>query len=132
GCGETGEDGRALEREILATAREGGLRIVGPNTDGAGNLATGALATIQPIFGEGVEPGRVAVVTQSGATAASLIRRLKEEGIGTRLYASAGNEIDLDRKSTRLNSSHVKISYAVFCLKEKRTSGSPRPMKPAP
>src|SRR5690606_27502804 len=30
-------------------------------------------------------------------------------------YADAGNE---DRKSTRLNSSHVKISYAVFCLKK--------------
>src|SRR5207302_11409535 len=29
-----------------------------------------------------------------------------------------------DRKSTRLNSSHVKISYAVFCLKKKRTSTS--------
>src|SRR5690606_150782 len=28
----------------------------------------------------------------------------------------------LDRKSTRLNSSHVKISYAVFCLKKQRTS----------
>src|SRR5690606_40182370 len=27
----------------------------------------------------------------------------------------------LDRKSTRLNSSHVKISYAVFCLKKKNT-----------
>src|SRR5690625_5673439 len=27
---------------------------------------------------------------------------------------------DLDRKSTRLNSSHVDISYAVFCLKEKK------------
>src|SRR5699024_12201704 len=27
--------------------------------------------------------------------------------------------IDLDRKSTRLNSSHVSISYAVFCLKKK-------------
>src|SRR5690606_40137637 len=26
----------------------------------------------------------------------------------------------VDRKSTRLNSSHVKISYAVFCLKKKR------------
>src|SRR5436309_7152678 len=26
--------------------------------------------------------------------------------------------IDIDRKSTRLNSSHVKISYAVFCLKK--------------
>src|SRR5699024_11679336 len=28
--------------------------------------------------------------------------------------------IDEDRKSTRLNSSHVSISYAVFCLKKKR------------
>src|SRR5690606_40511924 len=27
---------------------------------------------------------------------------------------------NVDRKSTRLNSSHVKISYAVFCLKKKR------------
>src|SRR5690606_41852167 len=30
-----------------------------------------------------------------------------------------GTENLLDRKSTRLNSSHVKISYAVFCLKKK-------------
>src|SRR3989442_10745664 len=31
---------------------------------------------------------------------------------------------DLDRKSTRLNSSHVRISYAVFCLKKKKTHTS--------
>src|SRR5690606_3595628 len=30
--------------------------------------------------------------------------------------------LDRDRKSTRLNSSHVKISYAVFCLKKKKKS----------
>src|SRR3989442_6037012 len=30
-------------------------------------------------------------------------------------------EQDQDRKSTRLNSSHVRISYAVFCLKKKNT-----------
>src|SRR5690606_42142109 len=35
----------------------------------------------------------------------------------TRL-ATALAELSLDRKSTRLNSSHVKISYAVFCLKK--------------
>src|SRR5690349_22074353 len=28
--------------------------------------------------------------------------------------------VNLDRKSTRLNSSHVEISYAVFCLKKKK------------
>src|SRR5690606_40749049 len=31
-----------------------------------------------------------------------------------------------DRKSTRLNSSHVKISYAVFCLKKKRKPSTAR------
>src|SRR5256885_6583088 len=31
----------------------------------------------------------------------------------------------VDRKSTRLNSSHLVISYAVFCLKKKKTSYSP-------
>src|SRR5258707_7215525 len=30
--------------------------------------------------------------------------------------------LDLDRKSTRLNSSHANISYAVFCLKKKNTT----------
>src|SRR5690606_41632508 len=29
-------------------------------------------------------------------------------------------DLPVDRKSTRLNSSHVKISYAVFCLKKKK------------
>src|SRR5438874_10468246 len=31
-----------------------------------------------------------------------------------------GAEVEADRKSTRLNSSHVEISYAVFCLKKKK------------
>src|SRR2546430_5359945 len=36
----------------------------------------------------------------------------------------------LDRKSTRLNSSHSQISYAVFCLKKKnRTINQPRPSR---
>src|SRR5947209_14419983 len=38
-------------------------------------------------------------------------------------YAAAGVHLDTadeDRKSTRLNSSHANISYAVFCLKKKK------------
>src|SRR5690625_2991056 len=40
---------------------------------------------------------------------------------GRRPYASqaAREQVSVDRKSTRLNSSHVAISYAVFCLKKK-------------
>src|SRR5690606_39824857 len=37
----------------------------------------------------------------------------------TALAKFRNHHIGLDRKSTRLNSSHVKISYAVFCLKKK-------------
>src|SRR3712207_7166599 len=31
-----------------------------------------------------------------------------------------GDALEIDRKSTRLNSSHANISYAVFCLKKKK------------
>src|SRR3712207_7487875 len=37
-----------------------------------------------------------------------------------------------DRKSTRLNSSHANISYAVFCLKKKKTSFVPFLLNPTP
>src|SRR2546426_6046244 len=40
-----------------------------------------------------------------------------------------GSEVDVDRKSTRLNSSHLVISYAVFCLKKKKKSEE-RPARP--
>src|SRR5438876_5720666 len=43
------------------------------------------------------------------------------DGSGVLLtHASRVEESDTDRKSTRLNSSHPSISYAVFCLKKKK------------
>src|SRR3712207_8248775 len=38
------------------------------------------------------------------------------------LGRGVGDTIRLDRKSTRLNSSHANISYAVFCLKKNKKS----------
>src|SRR5258707_2947705 len=37
------------------------------------------------------------------------------------LFANKETEASVDRKSTRLNSSHANISYAVFCLKKKNS-----------
>src|SRR3989442_7935504 len=42
---------------------------------------------------------------------------LRDKIVTSRILQAAG-----DRKSTRLNSSHVRISYAVFCLKKKKTA----------
>src|SRR2546426_8132384 len=46
------------------------------------------------------------------------VRIVAEAGIGP--MTGAAPRRDLDRKSTRLNSSHLVISYAVFCLKKKK------------
>src|SRR5690606_40968566 len=58
----------------------------------------------------GLLADRAAAVQQRGAH--------HHSGVG----GGAGRHpVTPDRKSTRLNSSHVKISYAVFCLKKKKT-----------
>src|SRR5699024_12459621 len=51
------------------------------------------------------------------------LERMGEKSVSNLLEAiesSKNNSLE-DRKSTRLNSSHVSISYAVFCLKKKKT-----------
>src|SRR5690606_39409560 len=72
---------------------------------------------------------KVAIITGAGSGFGSAIaRRFAAEGAKVVLadvnvkrledeLADIGKDA-LDRKSTRLNSSHVKISYAVFCLKK--------------
>src|SRR5439155_24961251 len=54
---------------------------------------------------------RAAFAERDYEAAQQAARRLREE---------TQNNLVLDRKSTRLNSSHVATSYAVFCLKKKR------------
>src|SRR2546427_9130456 len=46
-------------------------------------------------------------------------RRAPALAVQQQLHAAEA-ALDLDRKSTRLNSSHSQISYAVFCLKKKK------------
>src|SRR3712207_7851988 len=46
--------------------------------------------------------------------------RTKKSQAGKELFQSSGRVCNGDRKSTRLNSSHANISYAVFCLKKKK------------
>src|SRR2546426_6506054 len=53
-------------------------------------------------------------------------RRGGEGGRARGRAALARRHLQADRKSTRLNSSHLVISYAVFCLKKKKTAGEPQ------
>src|SRR6266498_5661577 len=60
---------------------------------------------------------------QSARRAAALSRRAAlAPRAALRQRLSAPGAARQDRKSTRLNSSHVRISYAVFCLKKKKNN----------
>src|SRR5690606_41473548 len=66
-------------------------------------------------------PARDEFVTQVTSGPAELVVGIRTPARQRILPAArrVGEPDSLDRKSTRLNSSHVKISYAVFCLKKK-------------
>src|SRR5438067_9114735 len=62
---------------------------------------------------------RIPLVKENGIY--TLKKQVEENGIVRTAARLRGNEEgNRDRKSTRLNSSHVSISYAVFCLKKKK------------
>src|SRR3712207_7043908 len=70
-------------------------------------------------------PRDVKDVVLVGMALAHVAQRRGERGLGGERLAQGGVDLhpsssSLDRKSTRLNSSHANISYAVFCLKKKK------------
>src|SRR5689334_24853851 len=84
---------------------------------------TGVQTCALPIF-HGVEPRVVHVhvvglLPERGLTRARR-RERREDRERERLQPHRGMVGAVDRKSTRLNSSHSSISYAVFCLKKKK------------
>src|SRR2546430_10511747 len=49
------------------------------------------------------------------------VHKLRQERETEQAMRAEAQQMSRDRKSTRLNSSHSQISYAVFCLKKKKT-----------
>src|SRR5690606_37062824 len=100
--------GRLGDLELLFAGGIGARRLLGDERPARSTL------TLIDIWHE---PLRLVYTTFE---AASLTRL---EPLGMPLELASGVELSSragDRKSTRLNSSHVKISYAVFCLKKKK------------
>src|SRR2546430_5897216 len=82
-------------------------------------LLIGQTQDLLPDFCSLVELGAVVV---EGCQASEDREQLGELSLPLEQLEGAGVcVLDLDRKSTRLNSSHSQISYAVFCLKKKKS-----------
>ena len=95
GFAEAGHDGRRDEEAIRALARRTGLLVCGPNCLGIANFA--APAIMHAYSGFRVSPGRIALVSQSGALAfASILSPAADRDIGFSHVVSSGNEAVLD------------------------------------
>jgi acetyltransferase len=93
GFKETGAEGAELERRVLAEARRGRLRIIGPNCLGVMNPASGLNATFASAM---ARPGRVAFLSQSGALCTAVLDWSLRENVGFSLFVSVGSMLDVD------------------------------------
>lgn len=96
GFAEMGTDeGRALQAEIVAIAKAGNLRIVGPNTNGIFNATDKVSLGYSSAYGDDLTPGPVSVAAHSGALFNSLAPRLRDLRAGLSKFVPLGNEADL-------------------------------------
>jgi len=81
------------ERRIVSYARDHSMRVLGPNIFGVYSAA----ASLNATFGSsGIRPGRVAIITQSGALGVAMIGKTSVENIGLSAIVSVGNKTDVD------------------------------------
>jgi len=90
GFGETGDEGKQVEKELLETARKGGSRIVGPNCVGIYNSSIDLNTGIFDL-----PPGFFAFLTQSGNFAMDVNYNVRQRGLGYSKWVSFGNQIDI-------------------------------------
>jgi len=96
GFAEMGDEGRALEAEVIAVAREAKLRLCGPNCLGLINAYDKVMATFGQ-FAEGdTPPGPVGFVTQSGAFGTAIAALARRRNLGLGYFVNTGNEGDVD------------------------------------
>jgi acetyltransferase len=93
GFREAGQKGAALERSVVRLARRHGIRFLGPNCLGIMRPDIGLNATFSDSM---PEPGRIALVSQSGALCTAILDWAKPRGIGFSSVVSTGIAADLD------------------------------------
>ncbi|MDO9508363.1 MAG: acetate--CoA ligase family protein [Thermovirgaceae bacterium] len=85
------------QREIMDTARRGGVRILGPNCQGLVNFAGSVPLSFSASLDSDSRPlGNVAYVSQSGAFGFASFAMAAESGVGFKYVVTTGNQADLD------------------------------------
>jgi acyl-CoA synthetase (NDP forming) len=96
GFAEAGHEGAERQARVIAAAKAGGIRLLGPNSMGVINThARTALTTNAAFEADSLPAGRVALVSQSGSMMGALLSRGAARGLGFSHLIGTGNEADL-------------------------------------
>ena len=93
GFKEVGDEGKALEQEILTIAKAGNLRIIGPNCLGVMNTHHGLNATFAKRM---ANSGNIGFISQSGAMCTAILDWSFQENVGFSAFVSIGSMLDVD------------------------------------
>jgi len=91
GFAETGPKGKALQDEVVNTAREGGIRFMGPNGMGIWSSSV----RLNTAFWFTPKSGGISFVSQSGTMGGYLLETATNKGYGFNAFLSVGNQADL-------------------------------------
>lgn len=122
GFGEaSGGDGTALQQELVATARAGGLRLLGPNCMGVFSAGAGLNASY--FWDLPRVPGRIAFVSQSGAYGGMFFAEVRARGIGVTKFASIGNQVDIRHQEVMAWLAEDPETAVIACFVEEMKDG---------
>jgi len=99
GFAEAGPEGQVLQQELVATARETGIRLWGPNCMGLVDARRRyVFSFVTPtIWNEGLIPGKVSLIVQSGLLSGGFLIDLMTHGTtGVSKVCSVGNKVDVN------------------------------------
>lgn len=96
GFREVGPEGEELERQMIAAARAGGVRFIGPNCLGFKNVHDNVFCGFGSITRPpDLEAGPVSAIIQSGGYGNSMVIQCANAGIGYRYLVASGSESDI-------------------------------------
>ncbi len=98
GFAETGEEGLALQDQCVAIGKQNDMRIWGPNCMGLVDVHQRHFFTFMHpgVREEGLLPGRISLIVQSGMMSAIFLAEVGRRGIGIAKACSIGNRADVD------------------------------------
>jgi len=121
GFKEIGKEGLDLEKKLLETCRQCGMRMLGPNCVGLADTHTSinaSFAAVSPSLGE------IAFLSQSGAMLVAILDWSKSAGLGFSKVVSLGNKADLSEIDFIEDASNDPYTKVILCYIEDILDGA--------